>query len=93
MGHSSSSCTSFKDNVWVRFNICCRKISTSNVFVAHIGTSTQWTNYMERILNLLTDNHDSFSETIPLVSMPEHPFLMCDIPLLDCNTGFCTLSY
>ena len=61
--------------------------STINALVSLIKATTQWTNYMEKVLDLLTGNQ-SDSDSIPLFSMTSHPFRMCDIPLPDCNTGF-----
>ena len=61
--------------------------STINALVSLIKATTQWTNYMEKVLNLLTDNQ-SDSDSISLFIMTLHPYQMCDVPLPDCNTGF-----
>ena len=49
-----------------------------------LKTSSQWTNYMEKILSMTCVNHYEYD---PILPMDPHPFRFCDRPLPNCNTG------
>ena len=59
-----------------------------------IKLRTQWTDYMEEILNLITIYDTVNDDTNQVIvnqrslSQQTYPFRICDVPLPQCNTGF-----
>jgi hypothetical protein len=63
---------------------------TSNAIIQLIQTKSQWTDYMENILNFITISNDNPNNqnTIPTLNQDSFPFRICDISLPQCKTGF-----
>ena len=63
---------------------------TSNAIIQLIQTKSQWTDYMENILNFITISNDNPNnqDTVPTLNQDTFPFRICDISLPQCKTGF-----
>jgi predicted GIY-YIG superfamily endonuclease len=63
---------------------------TLNAFRSLIVKKTQWTDYIEEVLGLITIDHNRNPEsnTNHTMSPSSFPFRVCDMPLPQCNTGF-----
>ena len=57
-----------------------------------IQMKSQWTDYMEEVLKLITLHPQNNNENQPQrqrqLSQLHYPFRICDLPLPQCNTGF-----
>lgn len=63
------------------------KTETLRAFRSLLLKRTQWTDFMEHILSVITIN--SLRHEIVQYATPEHyPFQVCDMELPQCNTGF-----
>ena len=64
------------------------KESTVRAIVELCKCSNQWTDHMERVLEMANVNYASMTNsTIPSIRNDDHPFRFCDCPLPNCNTG------
>ena len=64
------------------------KEDTLRAFRALLTKRTQWTDFMEHILDVITIN-TSTSRQSTITAVPEHyPFQVCNMELPQCNTGF-----
>ena len=71
------------------------KNETINALVEVIQMKSQWTDYMEEVLNLITirngntnDNEQAESPRHRQLTQSHYPFRICDVVLPQCNTGF-----
>ena len=64
------------------------KTSTINSLTSLIQLKNQWTYYMEYVLQLVSVNSGSERGSVVLKQENSFPFLICDISLPDCQTGF-----
>ena len=64
------------------------KHQTINALSSIIKSNNQWTNYMERVIELASVNDITSLSTIPIHSHSGCPFRICDMALPTCNTGF-----
>jgi hypothetical protein len=65
------------------------KQDTLNAFKMLVCRKTQWAEYMEQVLELITMNGESNETFQPRIMTPNaFPYRICDIPLPQCNTGF-----
>ena len=63
------------------------KNDTLNAFRSLLKSRTQWTDFMEYLLDVITVNADS-EEDLYTFSPVLYPFRICDLPLPQCRTGF-----
>ena len=49
---------------------------------------TQWTDYMEQVLDLISVNSQSEAHRLRTMTQAAFPFRMCDVTLPQCRTGF-----
>ena len=64
------------------------KTGTINALVSILKHRTQWTDYMDRVLSLVSINGDTNDQNRSIFDYDTYPFRIADIPLPDCNTGF-----
>lgn len=63
--------------------------STINALASLIQQKSQWTDYMEKVLDIVTINSDARDEGENFfIHTRTYPYRICDIPLPDCNTGY-----
>ena len=79
-----------KDTIFVG-----NKADTIEALKSILTKKTQWCDYIERVLELITINSDTNANTtnqhenyLPLMSQETYPFRICDISLPQCRTGF-----
>ena len=60
---------------------------TINTIISLIQTRSQWTDYMENILDLITVG-ENIGERVPILNYRSFPFRICDISLPQSKTGF-----
>ena len=53
-----------------------------------LNRKTQWTDYMEQVLDLITMNSESETHRSPTINQAAFPFRICDIALPQCRTGY-----
>ena len=71
-----------KDTIFVE-----NKSETINALVSLLKTMTQWTDYMDSVLSLVSINGDSNNVSISIFDHTTYPYRMADISLPECNTG------
>ena len=67
------------------------KEETVEAIVRLVQTRSQWSDYMENILELITINEDgenTRTTTLPSLDQNSFPYRICDISLPQCKTGF-----
>jgi hypothetical protein len=66
------------------------KADTLDALKTVLLKKTQWSDYIERVLALVTVNQDEnqVHQTEPSIIMNSFPFRICDIALPQCRTGF-----
>jgi hypothetical protein len=66
------------------------KADTLDALKTVLMKKTQWSDYIERVLDLVTVNQDEnqVHQTEPSTIMNSFPFRICDIALPRCRTGF-----
>jgi predicted GIY-YIG superfamily endonuclease/molybdopterin converting factor small subunit len=66
------------------------KADTLDALKTVLLKKTQWSDYIERVLDLVTVNQDEnqVHQTEPSIIMNSFPFRICDIALPQCRTGF-----
>jgi len=79
-----------KDTIFVG-----NKADTIEALKSILTKKTQWCDYIERVLELITINSDTNANTtnqhenyLRLMSQETYPFRICDISLPQCRTGF-----
>ena len=95
-------CNTFSNNKYrLNFNHPCKELVwvVQRDDVVKLGYN-QWTNYMERVIEIVCVNNRNELSNIPIHSHRECPFRFSDLPLPTCNTGFvymlisiCDMSY
>ena len=63
------------------------KEETIKNIIRLVQVRTQWTDFMENILELITVNNDN-PRRVPILTQKSFPFRICDISLPKCKTGF-----
>ena len=64
------------------------KSDTLNALKEILIKRTQWTDYMENVLDLITINSNSEIREHRTLTQNNYPFRICDVPLPQCRTGY-----
>ena len=64
------------------------KNNTINALSSLIKTTNQWMNYMEKVIEMVSINGLEDHTEMSVFNHQECPFLLQDMPLPQCNTGF-----
>ena len=64
------------------------KEETIEAIVRLVQSRSQWTDYMENILKLITINDNPGNASIPTLTQNNFPYRICDVSLPQCKTGF-----
>ena len=76
-----------------RTRLGCNTIFVGNqkkiidAMISIITIRNQWTEYMERVLDVVCINRND-NESIPILTQEANPFRICDTLIPNCNTGF-----
>ena len=64
------------------------RIDTINSLGVLLKTRTQWTDYMDKVLYLISINRDNNHDSTPIFDHTLYPYCMEDISVLEYDTGF-----
>ena len=91
MGQGTINCFSYQDKNWENLIFVGDKEETVKSIIKLVQKRSQWLDYMENILDLITIGEEEQSLTtrvLPHINQDSFRYPICDMSLPHCKTGF-----